>query len=1075
MNTIEELTVIRRRIGGVEHELEQLKRRVSELEFEAQVAAETAKLVPPAPFAQTPLVAMPPPLPFAKVVEPPPPVAQVERPTEPAPQWKEPEVSRRPLREPSPSLLEQARPWLERLQLWPPSGGGSKEVQLGAWWATRLGILFAVIGAVFFGVYISLNTPPWIKLIELSAVAAGVIGLGAWLERTTPRFGQVVFAGGLALAFFTAMAAYTVPGVKVIDDRFVATLWQLVVTGGIGVVAWRRNSQPVATMAVILGYVAAWFSFSGGLHLFALASALGLAAVAVGWKRWLAWEAPSFVAVAGYWAIYGTLLAGLGATGRIPLPDWVWGFVAAGFAVFFWRDDRGGRTENGANTGEAWMQNVNSTAALVLGWLTAWLAFPESLGVFYATAAVVLGLASWRRSATAPGDVAGAVLLAKALGALTLAVIKWTDPDLTGLALVVQAGVMLATNRRLRSAVIAAASGIVATVALCYWLQETVGHPAALGSVKALGRMLTWVGFVAWGLEMARDCGLQIAEDSRRSISRAVSGVGAILALIAAQSLMPAAWLPVWCVGGAALLAGAGFAWKRAEPWLAAGAVLLGAHVALWSRFDGTGISLGQIWGNAALVLIPTAAGAWWLGREGATAGRRAVAWWVSALALVTLGACVSKGHGATASLLAGLSLAAVLAAAAPWQPTRRWLWLATWALGVGVVGHVVASFGHRGTAGGEMARWTAALVAMIGPALLAAWPRGRGQLAEESPRGGTQWLTVMVGVLFTLVVAAERNNDPQRLLVLTSMALLAGGLLTWVGQGAFRAAAWMLSLISLPFLHGDPTADMVWPIWFAIAAAWGPALLWARSPWVRERWTAAGVNTERTSMLQTWMAGLLTTAAILAQADGVERVGCFAGATAVAIVVARLGFTAVVEVATGFVLLGLGYAAALVGGRARDVSDFGSGFGAVVAIAVVATVLSKTLPLGRVWATSVMRAVRGWIFPAMGLGLIFLLMLGQLGELRPYVTVGWGVAALAWFGFGLFARVRPDRLLGLAGLAVCVPRMFLVDLHSTLYRIVAFGALGAVLLWVGFSYHRFRHLIADDTAPDADNLDKKL
>lgn len=41
-------------------------------------------------------------------------------------------------RAPEPSLLEQARPWLERLQLWPPSGGGSKEVQLGAWWATRL-------------------------------------------------------------------------------------------------------------------------------------------------------------------------------------------------------------------------------------------------------------------------------------------------------------------------------------------------------------------------------------------------------------------------------------------------------------------------------------------------------------------------------------------------------------------------------------------------------------------------------------------------------------------------------------------------------------------------------------------------------------------------------------------------------------------------------------------------------------------------------------------------------------------------------------------------------------------------
>ena len=62
-----------------------------------------------------------------------------------------------------------------------------------------------------------------------------------------------------------------------------------------------------------------------------------------------------------------------------------------------------------------------------------------------------------------------------------------------------------------------------------------------------------------------------------------------------------------------------------------------------------------------------------------------------------------------------------------------------------------------------------------------------------------------------------------------------------------------------------------------------------------------------------------------------------------------------------------------------------------------------------------------------------------------------------------------------LVGLALCVPRMFLVDLHSTLYRIVAFGALGAVLLWVGFSYHRFRHLIAEDVPPSPMDPDKKL
>ncbi len=1062
MNPTEELVSIRRRIGGVEHELEQLKRRVGAIEHQiAEEALGTARFNAVAP---APLIVEPPPVPVA----PPPLVEQkIDPPVLQAPEVVPAEVFRappplRPHRAPEPSWLEQARPWLEQLQVWPPSGGGSKEVQLGAWWATRLGILFAVIGAVFFGVYVSLNTAPWIKLAELATVAAGVIGLGGWLERKTPRFGQVVFAGGLALAFFTAMAAYTVPAVKVIDNRLVAALWQLAVTAGIGAVAWRKQSPTIATMAVLLGYVAAWFSFSGGLQLFALASALVLAVTAVAWKRWLAWEAPSIVALGGYWAIYGTLLAGLGTTGHVPLPLWVWGSVVAGFAVFFWRDD--GDTSSAR---AAWVQNANSTAALALGWLTAWLAFPAQLGIFYATAAVVLGAAAWRRASTRSDDAAGAVLLAKSLGALTLAVIKWTGPEWTALALIVQAGVMVATNRRLHSAVIAAGSGIVATVALCFWGRETLAHSAAVLSLPAVGRGLTLVALLAWGLELARDSGLELADEARRSIARVVSGVSAVMALVFAQTLMPEAWLPAWCVAGAALLVGAGALWRRSEPWLAGAAVLLGAHVALWSRLGGVTFHLEVMWANALLVLGPTVVAAWWLGRDAKAERPQIAAWWVSALALVSLGACVCVGHGATASLLVGLGLAVALALAAPEQAARRWLWLAAWALGVGVIGHLVATLAHRGTAGGEGARWAVALVALIGPAALAAWSCGRAQLAAESPRGGVAGIMIGVGLLFSLVVAVEAGES----LVVTGFAVLASALLAWRWDGAYRTAAWLLWLVALAWVG----SAHLWPdVSLTLAAVWGVALGWSRSAGVCERWKAAGANVELTTTVQTWLAGLIAAVAILSHAKGEVQVAWFAGASALAIVVARLGFPAVVEVATGFAVGGLAQAALLVTRRSLEISNLDFGFGAVVAMAVVATVLARTLPEGALWASPARREVRAWGFPAAGLSLVFGLMLAQLGELRPYITVGWGVAALAWFGFGLFARTRPDRLLGLIGLALCVPRVFLVDLHSTLYRIVAFGALGAVLLWVGFSYHRFRHLIADDV-PSPDGPDKKL
>jgi hypothetical protein len=138
----------------------------------------------------------------------------------------------------------------------------------------------------------------------------------------------------------------------------------------------------------------------------------------------------------------------------------------------------------------------------------------------------------------------------------------------------------------------------------------------------------------------------------------------------------------------------------------------------------------------------------------------------------------------------------------------------------------------------------------------------------------------------------------------------------------------------------------------------------------------------------------------------------------------------------------------------------------AVLGLAGVALALPV---LGRhrtVTDSAVWRRYALWIHGVGALLMLFWFFAEQTGVLAPYATVLWGGVAIALFVVGLFARERVYRLVGLAGLALCVPRVFLVDLDSTLYRIVAFVVLGLVLLWVGFSYHRFRHLIAEPDEP---------
>jgi hypothetical protein len=112
------------------------------------------------------------------------------------------------------------------------------------------------------------------------------------------------------------------------------------------------------------------------------------------------------------------------------------------------------------------------------------------------------------------------------------------------------------------------------------------------------------------------------------------------------------------------------------------------------------------------------------------------------------------------------------------------------------------------------------------------------------------------------------------------------------------------------------------------------------------------------------------------------------------------------------------------------------------------------------------------WHFPwrvaQAAFGTIFILHIAVLdgAPWSPVASVIWASGGIGVFFLGLFFRSRPHRIVGLLALATCIARVFLVDINSTLYRIAAFVVLGAVLLWVGFSYQRFRHLIEEDETP---------
>ncbi|SEM21552.1 Predicted membrane protein [Stigmatella aurantiaca] len=94
----------------------------------------------------------------------------------------------------------------------------------------------------------------------------------------------------------------------------------------------------------------------------------------------------------------------------------------------------------------------------------------------------------------------------------------------------------------------------------------------------------------------------------------------------------------------------------------------------------------------------------------------------------------------------------------------------------------------------------------------------------------------------------------------------------------------------------------------------------------------------------------------------------------------------------------------------------------------------------------------------AAGAGLSLLWLTGQ--EMPAgLVTLGWAVTALGLFAVGFAFRERRYRFVGLAGLALTLGRLLLVDLSRlpTDQRVITFILLGVILLLISYTYTRLK------------------
>ena len=70
-----------------------------------------------------------------------------------------------------------------------------------------------------------------------------------------------------------------------------------------------------------------------------------------------------------------------------------------------------------------------------------------------------------------------------------------------------------------------------------------------------------------------------------------------------------------------------------------------------------------------------------------------------------------------------------------------------------------------------------------------------------------------------------------------------------------------------------------------------------------------------------------------------------------------------------------------------------------------------------------------------------------------PYISAFWAMTAIVFFAAGLIIKHKSLRVSGLILLGLCIVRVFVNDIHETLYRIIAFTVVAIILMIVAYLY----------------------
>lgn len=379
---------------------------------------------------------------------------------------------------------------------WPsaasPGGAGQKEptsleMTIGTVWLARIGIVILVTGLVFLGNFayqhIIHRMGPGVKVTLLYLIAAGLGGLGSWLQKrlnTEGRFPQVLMAGAAATAYYTTYGMHFVARLRVIENPYLAGILLLLV-GGL-FVWWcdRRKLQTAALLGILLSYYTAAINPIGSFTVYSsavLTAGAGLLLVRNGWAM------VSWASLAGTYGsyVYWMLSTAHGLVGHVDealyahpfatLPGNLW-FLGL-YWLLFTLSVFAARTESFASIPRATFLTTNNALFFALASNYVWFRHrPEYWAFVLGYGCVLLALAAVARLRHVKDYALDGAYLVQGLSVITAGLaLKLTGPQLAT-ALAAESAVLLTAVTRRHGAIYRIGAVTCAVWAFCLTMNK---------------------------------------------------------------------------------------------------------------------------------------------------------------------------------------------------------------------------------------------------------------------------------------------------------------------------------------------------------------------------------------------------------------------------------------------------------------------------------------------------------------------------------------------------------------------------------------------------------------------------